>query len=161
VDIIIETPKGSREKYKYDEDHRLFRLHKTLHASLSFPYDFGFIPKTKGEDGDPIDVMIISEFQSFPGCVMDCRIIGCIKAEQSADGKMIRNDRFLAVPEPSVIYENVLSIQDLSPTILIEIVSFFTTYMQLEGKEFLLLGNLDALQATALLKECMLPKPLV
>jgi inorganic pyrophosphatase len=152
VDIIIETPKGSHVKYKFDEEHRLFRLHKTLHASLSFPYDFGFMPKTKGEDGDPLDVMILSEFQGFPGCVMDCRIIGCIKGEQSAGEKMIRNDRFLAVPEQSVVYENVLSIEDLPPTILIEVVSFYTTYMRLEGKEFLLLGNLNALQATALLK---------
>lgn len=151
MDIIIETPKGSREKYKYDEDHRLFRLHKVLHAGLSFPFDFGFIPKTKGDDGDPFDVMIISEFQGFPGCVMDCRIVGCIKAEQSSGDKVIRNDRFLAVPEPSVVYENVLSIEDLSPTILIEIVSFLTTYMHLEGKEFLLLGNLNASKAVALL----------
>jgi len=152
VDIIIETPKGSGEKYKYDEGHRLFRLHKVLHAGLSFPFDFGFIPKTKGEDGDPLDVMVISEFQGFPGCIMDCRIIGCITAEQSAGEKRIRNDRFLAIPEPSIVYENVLSIEDLSPTILIKVVSFFTTYMQLEGKEFLHLSNLNASQAIALLK---------
>jgi inorganic pyrophosphatase len=152
VDIIIETPKGSREKYTYDEDHRLFRLHKVLHAGLSFPFDFGFIPKTKGEDGDPLDVMIISEFQGFPGCVMDCRIIGCIKVEQSADDKMIRNDRYLAVPEPSVVYENVFSIEDLSPTILFNIETFLTTYMELEGKDLLILDNLNASQAVALLK---------
>jgi inorganic pyrophosphatase len=152
VDIIIETPKGSREKYTYDADHRLFRLHKVLHAGLSFPFDFGFIPKTKGEDGDPLDVMVISEFKGFPGCVMDCRIIGCIEAEQSADEKLIRNDRFLAVPEQSVVFENVFSIEDLSPTILVEIVSFLTTYMELEGKDFFHLDNLNASQAIALVK---------
>jgi inorganic pyrophosphatase len=153
LDIIIETPKGSREKYKYDEERHLFRLLKTLSAGLSFPFDFGFIPGTNGEDGDPLDALVISEFNSFPGCVMDCRIIGCLKAEQSAKEKMIRNDRFLAIPEQTVVFENVLSIEDLPPTLLMEIESFFTTYMSLEGKDFLILGKLDAAEAGAILKE--------
>ena len=153
MNIIIETPRGSREKYKYDAELHLFRLHKILPAGLSFPYDFGFIPATKGEDGDPLDALVISEFKSFPGCVMDCRIIGCLKAEQSAKEKLIRNDRFLAIPEQTIVFENVLSIEDLPPTLLIELELFFTTYMRLEGKEFLIMGQLNASEATAILKE--------
>ncbi|MEI9943322.1 MAG: inorganic diphosphatase [Chitinophagaceae bacterium] len=153
MDIIIETPKGSREKFKYDEEHRLFRLHKTLPAGLVFIFDFGFIPGTKGEDGDPIDIMVLSEFTSFPGCVMDCRIIGCIQAEQSEGDKMIRNDRFLGVPEQSAVFENVISIEDTPPTLIMEMEDFLSTYMQKEGKDFRLLGKLDAADAFSLLKK--------
>ena len=156
MNIIIETPKGSREKFKYDQELHLFRLHKTLAAGLSFPFDFGFIPGTKGEDGDPIDAMVISEFNSFPGCVMDCRIIGCLKAEQSKNDKTIRNDRYLAVPEQTIVFENTLSIEDLTPTLLLEIETFLSTYMQLEGKEFMLLGKLNAEEAGYMLQDKMI-----
>lgn len=151
MDIIIETPKGSTVKYKYDEAHRLFRLKKTLPAGMVFPFDFGFIPATKGQDGDPLDVMALSEFQSFPGCLMDCRIVGCIQAEQSKGEEKIRNDRFLAVPEQSVVFENVISIEDIPSTIIAEIESFFINYLKSEGKELQLPGNLNASQAIALL----------
>ena len=153
MDIIIETPNGSREKYKFDEGLQLFRLHKTLPAGLSFPTDFGFIPGTKGEDGDPLDVMVISEFKSFPGCVMDCRMIGCLRAAQVRQEKTIRNDRFLAIPEQTVVFENVLSLEELPPTLLMEIESFLTTCMQLEGKEFMFLGKLNAAETAAFLKD--------
>ncbi len=153
MNIIIETPKGSREKYKYDEILRLFRLHKILPAGLVFPFDFGFIPGTKGEDGDPLDVLVISEFKTFTGCVMDCRIIGCIEAEQSHGTTKFRNDRFLAVPEQSRVFENAISIEDIPSTLIIEIESFFINYMHGEGKELHLSGNLNASQANSLLSK--------
>ena len=152
MNIIIETPRGSREKYKYDESLHLFRLHKTLPAGLSFPFDFGFIPDTKGEDGDPLDAMVISEFNSFTGCVMDCRIIGCLKVAQSKNEQTIRNDRYLAIPEQTIVFENVLSIEDLPPTLLMDIESFLTTYMELSGKDLFQLGKLNAKESMELLK---------
>lgn len=151
MDIIIETPKGSRIKYKYDENFSLFRLNKILPAGLVFPFDFGFLPGTKGEDGDPIDVLVISEFQGFPGCMMDCRIIGCIQVEQVKGGEMLRNDRFLAVPEQSSVFENAISIEDIPSTLITEIEAFFSNYMKGEGIEFHLLGNINAAQAMAAL----------
>ena len=151
MDIIIETPKGSSEKYKYDEALRLFRLHKTLPAGLVFPFDFGFIPGTQGDDGDPLDVLVISEFQTFPGCIMDCRLVGCIEAEQFKEGAKLRNDRFLAVPEQSRVFENAISIEDIPSTLIIEIETFFINYMHGQGKEFHLIGNLNASQAISLL----------
>ncbi len=151
MDIIIETPKGSSEKYKYDEALRLFRLHKTLPAGLVFPFDFGFIPGTQGDDGDPLDVLVISEFRAFPGCIMDCRLVGCIEAEQLHEGAKLRNDRFLAVPEQSRVFENAISIEDIPSTLITEIESFFINYMHGEGKELHLLGNLNASQAISLL----------
>lgn len=151
MNVIIETPKGSSEKYKYDENFRLFRLENTLPAGLVFPFDFGFIHGTKGDDGEPLDVLVISEFKSFPGCLMDCRIIGCIEGDQSQVATKYRSDRFLAVPEQSSVFENVISIEDVPSTLLSEIESFFINYMHGEGKELHLLGNLNASQAISLL----------
>src|SRR5882724_761988 len=82
IDVVIETPKGSAQKYDYDPSTHFFKLKKILPSGMMFPYDFGFIPGTRGEDGDPLDIIVISEFQSFPGCKMKCRVIGGIKAEQ-------------------------------------------------------------------------------
>jgi inorganic pyrophosphatase len=153
MDVIIETPKGSRIKYKFDEEHRLFRLHKVLPAALVFPFDFGFLPGTKGEDGDPLDVLVISEFQGFPGCLMDCRIIGCMVAQQKKGTKLVRNDRFFAVPEQSSTFENAISLEDIPASLITEIEGFFKTYMKEEGKEFHLLGNLNAAHAMSMLTD--------
>src|SRR3954471_7423727 len=97
---IVETPKGSAQKYTYEPEHKWLKLNKGLPAGMVFPFDFGFIPDTKGGDGDPLDVIAISEITSFPGCCMDCRIIGALKVNQTErNGITTRNDRFLAVPE--------------------------------------------------------------
>lgn len=151
MNVIIESPRGSRQKYKYDESFRMFRLHKVLPSGFVFPFDFGFIPGTKGEDGDPLDVLVLSEFTGFPGCLMDCRLVGCIQAEQVSGKKKIRNDRYLAVAEQSHIFENVISIEDIPYSIIMEIESFFTSYMKEEGRVLKLLGNLNAAQAVTLL----------
>lgn len=81
ITAIVETPKGNAQKYDYDAESKWFKLKKILPAGMVFPFDFGFIPVTKGGDGDPLDIIIISEFKSFPGCAMECRIIGAITAE--------------------------------------------------------------------------------
>ena len=153
MDIIIESPKGGREKYKYDEKHNLFRLHKVLPAALVFPYPFGFIPGTKGEDGDPLDAFIIGEFKGFPGCIMECRLIGCITVEQVSGKKSTRNDRFLAVPEQSDQFNDVETITEMKPSIISLLENFLTTYMKLEGKEGKLLGNLNASSAVELINK--------
>src|SRR3954462_11587170 len=106
---IVETPKGSAQKYTYEPEHKWLKLKKIMPAGMVFPFDFGFIPDTKGEDGDPLDIIIISELKSFPGCVMDCRVIGAITAEQTEEGNTVRNDRFLAIPEISQLFAKVKS----------------------------------------------------
>lgn len=96
VTTIVESPKGSGQKYNYVPEINCFKLTKVMPAGLVFPFDFGFITDTKGEDGDPLDIIIISEIVSFPGCCMDCRVIGGIKALQTErNGETVRNDRFL------------------------------------------------------------------
>lgn len=134
--VIIETPKGSTEKYDYDKDYNCFRLKKILPSGMIFPYDFGFIPGTKGEDGDPLDVIVISEFKSFPGCMMDVFIIGAIQAKQSDKENMVRNDRYLAVPVLSTIFDGIHAINDLPPGKLDELQQFFVNYNAAEGKKF-------------------------
>ena len=131
---IVETPRGSAEKYDYDPKNRWFKLSKIMPSGMVFPFDFGFIPDTKGEDGDPLDIIIISELKSFPGCVMDCRIIGAITAKQTEKGKTVRNDRFLGVPAESQFFSKVESIDDLPDDTLDQIEKFFMNYNELAKK---------------------------
>src|SRR5947209_14248375 len=95
--VVVETPKGSRNKFAFNPDEHTFELKKVLPAGMAFPYDFGFVPSTKGDDGDPIDVLVLMDEPAFPGCVLACRLIGVIEGEQEdGDGK-VRNDRVIAV----------------------------------------------------------------
>ena len=92
--VVIETPKGSRNKYAFDQDARVFALKKVLPAGMTFPHDFGFVPSTKAEDGDPIDVLVLMDEPAFPGVLLKCRPIGVIEeGEQGKRGDKERNDR--------------------------------------------------------------------
>jgi inorganic pyrophosphatase len=149
MQVIIETPKGSAQKYDYDLNDHFFDLKKILPAGMMFPYDFGFIPGTKGMDGDPLDVILISEFNSFPGCRINCRLIGALKAKQTGEdkNKMIRNDRFIAIPKCSNIFQNIKTIGDLPENIIKELEDFFVDYNKIEGKTFKILGKLSPKEA--------------
>jgi inorganic pyrophosphatase len=147
MDVIIETPKGSRQKYTFDKDTKLFRLKKVLAPGLVFPFDFGFIPGTKGEDGDPFDILVLSEYQGFPGCIMDVRIAGCLQAMQGNGKKPYRNDRFIGILEQSSVYDRIMSLEELPDTLIDSIKLFFTTYLQAEGKTVKWEENLNARQA--------------
>lgn len=156
VDVVIETPKGSAQKYDYVPDTPFFKMSKILPSGMVFPYDFGFIPKTRGEDGDPLDVIVISEFTSFPGVIIKCRIIGGIRAEQSAEKrskKMIRNDRFLAIPKYSSIFQNVKKMEDLPKEIMDQLADFFIEYNKLEGKKFKASGKISPKEAQSLIEK--------
>lgn len=155
-DVIIETPKGSCEKYDYVPHTPFFKLKKILPSGMVFPYDFGFIPNTKGDDGDPLDVIVISEFNSFPGVIITCRIIGAMKAEQSEEKdskKMIRNDRYLAIPKFSNIFQEVRDVKDLPKQTMDQLEEFFVDYNKLEGKKFHVLKMMDAKEAKEQIKE--------
>jgi inorganic pyrophosphatase len=84
---IIETPKGCRNKFDYDPDSGLFMLGGLLPEGMMFPFDFGFIPSTLGEDGDPLDILVLMDAPAHVGCLIEVRIVGIIEAEQSEDGK--------------------------------------------------------------------------
>ena len=101
VYAVVETPRGSTCKLDFDPDLRVFTLAKPLMAGLTYPYDWGFIPSTKAEDGDPLDVLVIHDAQTYPGVVLRCRPIGILELEQTSKGKRERNDRVFAVPDRS------------------------------------------------------------
>ena len=147
ITAIIETPKGSAQKYDYEPKLRLFKLKKIMPAGMVFPFDFGFIPDTRGGDGDPLDIVVISEFAGFTGCVIDCRLIGAITAEQTGQDKTMRNDRFFAVPEVSEMYKTIYSLNDLPEKIITELESFFINYNKIEGKQFKPLARINATEA--------------
>lgn len=147
IDVVIETPKGSVQKYSVEPGSSFFRLKKVLPTGMFFPYDFGFIPNTKGEDGDPLDILVISEFSSFPGCIMQCRIIGGFKAEQAekkAKKKIIRNDRYFAIPIHSKIYKEMKTMDDIPKALLKEIEEFFIDYNKSENKVFNVIDKLSS-----------------
>lgn len=153
VTIVIETAKGSNHKYDYDPELKRFKLKKILPAGLVFPFDFGFIPDTKGEDGDPLDVVVVSEIIGFPGCVMDCRIIGAITVNQTErDGSTMRNDRYFAVPTVSQLFSEVRSIHHLPEAILNQVEHFFKNYNDQAGKKLEVLERIDAEEAYEMIK---------
>ncbi len=97
LQVIIETPKGSRNKYAFDESQGMFLLKKVLPAGMAFPYDFGFVPSTRAEDGDPVDVLVLMDEPAFVGCLLQCRIVGIIEGEQGKKKERVRNDRIVAI----------------------------------------------------------------
>ncbi len=156
INVVIETPKGSAQKYAYDPETKFFELKKILPAGMVFPYDFGFIPHTKGEDGDPVDILVISDLCSFSGCLMKCRLIGGFKAEQSDKEnkkKMIRNDRFFGIPCQSLLYKDINSIDDLPDKVIKEIENFFINYNKMQEKQFKVLAKLNVRAAMKIIKE--------
>ena len=136
LNVIIETPKGSRNKFDYDEEYKVFKLGGVLHAGASFPFDFGFVPSTEGGDGDPLDVLVLMDEPTFVGCLVSARLIGVIEAEQTEEGETTRNDRLIAVASESRNHRHVNSLDDINENLMAEIQHFFVSYNAIKGKEF-------------------------
>lgn len=142
LNVIIETPKGSRNKYDYDEGLGLFKLGGVLPAGAVFPFDFGFVPSTLGGDGDPLDVLILMDEPAFTGCLVRARPIGVIEAEQTErDGETTRNDRLIAVASESRAHGGAKLLGKLADGVVEEIEHFFVSYNNIKGKEFKPLGR--------------------
>jgi inorganic pyrophosphatase len=140
VQVLIETPKGSRNKFAFDVKQRVFTLKKVLPEGMVFPHDFGFIPSTEADDGDPIDVLILMDEPAYPGCVIPARLVGIIEGEQTKEGETERNDRLLAVAESSHTHSDVKSLKDLNKTFLKELEKFFESYHSNDGEQFKVLA---------------------
>jgi inorganic pyrophosphatase len=154
--IVVETPKGSRNKYSYEPELGALLLKKVLPEGLSFPYDFGMIPSTRGEDGDPLDVLLLLDAPAVAGCVVAGRLVGVIEAEQrERDGTWERNDRLIAVAEHASTHAHVHALGDLRPGMLEEVEAFFAQYNALSGREFRPLRRGDAEAAHALVRNGM------
>lgn len=137
---VIETPKGRRNKFDYDPKLEAFTLGGLLPEGLSFPFDFGFVPSTKAEDDDPLDVLVLMDEPAHVGCVLDVRIIGFIEAEQTEDGKTTENDRLIAVAVHSYSHQNLHSISDVNRSLLEQVEEFFVSYNKSRGKKFRVKG---------------------
>lgn len=138
--VVIETPKGRRNKFDYDPRLEAFTLGGLLAEGLSFPFDFGFVPSTVAEDGDPIDVMVLMDEPAHVGCVLMVRLIGIIEAQQTEQGKTTKNDRLIGVAVHSYSHENVQSIGDVNKSILDQVQEFFISYNKSRGKKFKVTG---------------------
>jgi inorganic pyrophosphatase len=137
IDVVIETPKGSRNKYVWNPETKMFRLKKVLPLGASFPFDFGFVPDTIGEDGDPLDVLVIMDEPAYPGIVTECRLIGALKAHQTEKNhKTNRNDRLVAIAESCSMYDNIQDLDSLPESVRSEIEHFFKSYNDQIGKKF-------------------------
>ena len=155
LNAIIDTPKGSRNKYKYKEKQGLFALHSVLPAGSVFPFNFGYIPSTLAEDGDPVDVLVLLDEEAFTGCLVPSRLIGVIEAEQTEHGKTERNDRLIAVAVASPHHQAIHSLDQLDKTIVDEIEHFFISYTSIREKQFKPIRRADAEQAKHLVQEGM------
>ena len=151
LNAVVETIKGSRNKFAYDEKLALFRLKGVLPAGASFPFDFGFVPSTLGEDGDPLDVLVLMDEPAFAGCLVPARLVGVITAEQREEnGEVERNDRLIAVASGSRAHDGVQRLEDLSSNLIGEIEYFFVSYNTARGRTFTPEGRKGAEEARAI-----------
>ncbi len=154
VSVVIDTPQGSRNKFKFDSRNGAYKLSKILPEGMVFPYDFGFVPSTKSEDGDPLDVLVLIETPTLPGCNVECRLIGVIEAEQRTDAeKPVRNDRLVAVARASPLYSDVTNVNQIKPAVLKDIEAFFVNYDRLRGVEFRVLARSGPERALKILSD--------
>lgn len=130
INVVVEIPQGSRNKYEYDKALNVFRLDRALHSPIYYPGDYGFVPRTLAEDDDPLDVLILVIQPTFPGCLVVARPIGLLKMID--DGKP--DDKILAVPVGEPAYHDIYTQSQIFPHTLRTISHFFETYKTLEGK---------------------------
>lgn len=151
INVLIEIPAGSKNKYEFDKDMQAFALDRVLFASVQYPYDYGFIPNTLADDGDPLDGMVIMDQPTFPGCVITARPIGMLEMIDGGD----RDEKILCVPDEDPRYVAVKSLADVASHRLDEIAEFFRTYKNLEKKVTEILGWQDVDKVNPLVAECV------
>ena len=151
INVLIEIPGGSKNKYEFDKDMNVFALDRVLFASVQYPFDYGFVPNTLADDGDPLDGMVMMDEPTFPGCVIAARPIGMLEMIDGGD----RDEKILCVPTEDPRYKEVKSLKDVAPHRLEEIAEFFRTYKNLEKKETEILGWKDIDAVKPLVEECI------
>ncbi len=151
INVLIEIPAGSKNKYEYDKDMNAFALDRVLFASVQYPYDYGFVPNTLAGDGDPLDGMVIIDQPTFPGCVIAARPIGMLEMIDGGD----RDEKVLCVPVEDPRFAEVKSLKDIAPHRLEEIAEFFRTYKNLEKKVTEILGWKDVDAVMPLVEQCV------
>lgn len=151
LNVLIEIPAGSKNKYEFDKDLNAFALDRVLYSSVQYPYDYGFVPNTLADDGDPLDGMVLIDQPTFPGCVITVRPIGMLEMIDGGD----RDEKLLCVPAKDPRYAQINSLENISPHRLEEIAEFFRTYKNLERKETEILGWKQGSDVMALIEQCI------
>ena len=151
INVLIEIAGGSKNKYEFDKDLNAFALDRVLFSSVQYPYDYGFVPNTLADDGDPLDGMVLMDEPTFPGCVIAARPIGMLEMIDGGD----RDEKILCVPDKDPRYVGVKTLDDVAPHRLDEIAEFFKSYKNLEKKVTEILGwkGLDEVQP--LIEKCI------
>jgi len=151
LNVLIEIPAGSKNKYEFDKDLQAFALDRVLYSSVQYPYDYGFVPNTLADDGDPLDGMVLMDQPTFPGCVIPARPIGMLEMIDGGD----RDEKILCVPDKDPRFADVTSLSNIAPHRLDEIAEFFRTYKNLEKKVTEILGWQDIDKVMPLVEQCI------
>ncbi|WP_069789649.1 inorganic diphosphatase [Cyanobacterium sp. IPPAS B-1200] len=151
INVLVEIPGGSKNKYEFDKDMNAFILDRVLFSSVKYPYDYGFVPNTLADDGDPLDGMVMMDEPTFAGCVIAARPVAMLEMIDGGD----RDEKILCVPAEDPRYDHVKSLKDIAPHRLEEIAEFFRSYKNLEKKETKILGWKDVDQVAPLVQECV------
>lgn len=149
ANAVIEIPFGQKNKYEYDKKLHVFKLDRSLYSSVFYPGDYGFFPSTLSTDGDPLDVLVLVDDASFPGCLIEVRPIGVLEMIDQG----VKDEKVLAVPRFNPRYEGVHNFTQIYPHVMKEISHFFSVYKDLEGKRTQMLGWKDATAARAAIVE--------
>jgi len=153
LNVVIDTPKGSRNKYAFDFKINAYKLKTVLPHGTVFPFDFGSIPGTVAQDGDPLDVLVLMDEPVFIGCLVQARLLGVIEAEQTEGRKTERNDRLIAVAAESHTHGALRVLQELDSKLLCEIEHFFASYNDARGKKFKPIARKGPAVAKGLIKK--------
>ncbi|MBP6942604.1 MAG: inorganic diphosphatase [Candidatus Buchananbacteria bacterium] len=150
LEVIIEIPRGSRNKYEMDHERHVIKFDRMLYSAVHYPSDYGFIPETLGQDGDPLDALVLLWEPTFPGCLIECEPIGVFKMIDGGE----HDEKIVCVPVADPLTNHMTKLADVQPHLLKEIEHFFSTYKELEGKKVEVEGWGDRAEAEAIIKDC-------
>lgn len=155
VNVIVDTPRGSRNKFKFDEKLGCIKLSRVLPAGHVFPYDYGSIPGPRGDDGDALDVLVVMDEPAFPGCLITVRLIGVIIASQTEKGRTISNHCLIGVPQTIINKPVIRELSEFGTIRLKEIEHFFVSYNAAQNRRFSPLRRLGAGHAERVLNRAI------
>ncbi len=151
--VLVDTPRGSRPKFKLDTATGRYVIAHLLPSGTVFPFDFGSVPSTLADDGDPLDVLVLLEEPTFPGCLLKVRLVGVLEARQTHEHKTDQNDRFIGVSDGSRVYRGIRTLSDVPKKVLDEIEHFFVAYNKERGRRFRVVKRSGAVRARRLIRK--------
>jgi len=151
INVFVEIPKNSQNKYEYEKETGTFHLDRVLYSPFHYPGDYGFVPNTLAKDGDPLDALVLVNIPTFPGCVIKARPIGVLHMVDDGD----EDNKILCVPLKDPRMKEYQNIEDLNKHVLEEIGHFFQVYKELEGKKVEIKGWEGVESAKKIIKECI------